>query len=73
MTMMLTRGLAAHWCPWAARVWATLIEKEATFEMRCVDINHPTEPRLLRQSEKPQWFLKLNPLGKVRECKHPVV
>ena len=53
-------------CPYAARTHAVLIEKGVSFKMVEVPIHHATERRPLRHDEKPDWFLKLSPYGKVR-------
>eukprot|EP00210_Caulerpa_lentillifera_P008723 g8320.t2 len=41
-------------CPYAHRVWLTLLEKEISHELVHVDL-----------SSKPSWFLKINPRGLV--------
>lgn len=40
-------------CPYVQRVAIVLMEKQATFEQRYVDLSH-----------KPEWFTSLSPLGK---------
>ena len=46
--------ISHHLCPYVQRAAITLLEKDVPFERRNIDLDN-----------KPAWFLKLSPLGKV--------
>ena len=58
--------LTAHWCPYAQRVWACLLEKGVPHQLHHVQLGRAIDQRPLDITEKPAWLLRLNPLGKVR-------
>jgi len=55
----------AWFCPFAQRVWIALEEKKLNFSVVEVAIKDPDTGLWKSLSEKPAWFTKLNPLGKV--------
>ena len=53
-------------CPYTQRVWIALTEKALRFEFNYLPMRHVSELRLVTPNERPAWFLKLSPAGKVR-------
>ena len=58
--------VAYRFCPFAQRTWIALNEKKLTFDTHEVAIKDPETGLWKQLEEKPAWFTKLNPLGKVR-------
>ena len=57
--------LLHRFCPFAQRTWVALNEKGIKYTLHEVAIKNPKTGLWHQLDEKPQWFLKLNPLGKV--------
>ncbi|DBB03428.1 hypothetical protein WJX82_004221 [Trebouxia sp. C0006] len=57
--------LSAWFCPFAQRTWIALNEKGVKYTLHEVAIKNPKTGLWNQLDEKPEWFLKLNPLGKV--------
>ncbi|KAL3146074.1 hypothetical protein ABBQ38_015423 [Trebouxia sp. C0009 RCD-2024] len=57
--------LSAWFCPFAQRTWIALNEKGVPYTLHEVAIKNPKTGLWHQIDEKPGWFLKLNPLGKV--------
>lgn len=54
-----------RFCPFAQRTWIALREKNIPHTLQEVAIKNPKTGLWHQLEEKPEWFLKLNPLGKV--------
>lgn len=54
-----------RFCPFAQRTWIALREKNIPHTLHEVAIKNPKTGLWHQLKEKPEWFLKLNPLGKV--------
>lgn len=54
-----------RFCPFAQRTWIALNEKGIKYSLHEVAIKNPKTGLWHQLDEKPQWFLNLNPLGKV--------
>ena len=54
-----------RFCPFAQRTWIDLNEKGVPYTLYEVAIKNPKTGLWHQLNEKPEWFLKLNPLGKV--------
>lgn len=54
-----------RFCPFAQRTWIALHEKKIPYTLHEVAIKNPKTGLWHQLDEKPEWFLKLNPLGKV--------
>jgi len=54
-----------RFCPFAQRTWIALNEKGVKYTLHEVAIKNPKTGLWNQVDEKPEWFLKLNPLGKV--------
>lgn len=56
-----------RFCPFAQRTWIALEEKGLNFQKEEVAIKDPRTGLWKQLDEKPSWFLRLNPRGKVRD------
>lgn len=57
--------LNAWFCPFAQRTWLALLEKGIQFNLFEVSLKDPKTGLWHQLEEKPEWFLRISPLGKV--------
>ena len=57
--------MLCRFCPFAQRTWIALAEKGISFKLEEVAIKDPRTGLWKQLDEKPAWFTKLNPIGKV--------
>ena len=60
-----TLVLNCRFCPFAQRTLIALNAKQMKYSLHEVAIKNPKTGLWHQLDEKPDWFLKLNPLGKV--------
>jgi glutathione S-transferase len=57
--------LSAWFCPFAQRTWITLEAKGVPYILHEVALKNTSTGQWFQIDEKPEWWLRLNPLGKV--------
>ncbi|KAK9846292.1 hypothetical protein WJX81_001054 [Elliptochloris bilobata] len=62
--------LSAWFCPFAQRTWIVLNEKLVDFQLAEVALKDPKTGLWHQLENKPDWFVRLNPLGKVPVLAH---
>ena len=57
--------MSCRFCPFAQRTWIALEEKKLNYKLVEVAIKDPRTGLWKQLNEKPEWFTRLSPLGKV--------